>query len=195
MGSHVSRTARIEPVAPAGTVYVTAPFAAALILRGERKMTCDYVGHMPAAKGYGKLRMYRLQATPSGDGGRSDRRRAASALPLSHGAAETFPFGTETSVFKVAGKIFALSRLQESRLRVSVKCETRAGRAAPGRIRRRDPGYHLNKRHWNTVMIDGSLPESDARGDGSRTPTTWSSAPSLARASGRSAGAARAERE
>jgi class 3 adenylate cyclase len=67
MGSHVSRTARIEPVAPAGTVYVTAPFAAALILRGERKMTCDYVGHMPAAKGYGKLRMYRLQATPSGD--------------------------------------------------------------------------------------------------------------------------------
>ena len=67
MGSHVSRTARIEPVAPAGTVYVTAPFAAALILRGERRMTCDYVGHMPAAKGYGKLRMYRLQATPSGD--------------------------------------------------------------------------------------------------------------------------------
>jgi predicted DNA-binding protein (MmcQ/YjbR family) len=75
------------------------------------------------------------------------------------GAAETFPFGTETSVFKVAGKIFALSRLQQSPLRVSVKCE-------PGLAERlRDsyaaviPGYHLNKRHWNTVMIDGSLPD------------------------------------
>ena len=60
MGSHVSRTARIEPVTPPGEVYVTDAFAADLVLSGNREATCDYVGHMDAAKGYGKLRMYRL---------------------------------------------------------------------------------------------------------------------------------------
>ena len=61
MGSHVSRTARIEPVTPPGAVYVTEPFAAALVLAGNRDFVCDYVGHMPAAKDYGRLRMYRLR--------------------------------------------------------------------------------------------------------------------------------------
>ena len=60
MGSHVSRTARIEPVTPPGAVFVTEPFAAALVLDGRSGLACDYVGHMDAAKGYGRLRMYRL---------------------------------------------------------------------------------------------------------------------------------------
>ena len=64
MGSHVSRTARIEPVTPPGTVYVTDAFAAALALRQSR-YRYDYVGHMPAAKGYGRLRMYSLRAPAS----------------------------------------------------------------------------------------------------------------------------------
>jgi class 3 adenylate cyclase len=63
MGSHVSRTARIEPVTPPGGVYVTEPFAAALVLAGHPEFGCDYVGHMPAAKDYGRLRMYRLRRT------------------------------------------------------------------------------------------------------------------------------------
>jgi class 3 adenylate cyclase len=63
MGSHVSRTARIEPVTPPGEVYVTEPFAAALVLAGTPDFMCDYVGHMPAAKDYGRLRMYRLRRT------------------------------------------------------------------------------------------------------------------------------------
>jgi Adenylate and Guanylate cyclase catalytic domain len=63
MGSHVSRTARIEPVTPPAAVYVTEPFAAALMLQGEHDFACDYVGHMPAAKDYGRLRMYRLRRT------------------------------------------------------------------------------------------------------------------------------------
>jgi predicted DNA-binding protein (MmcQ/YjbR family) len=75
------------------------------------------------------------------------------------GAEETFPFGPKTSVFKVAGKMFALSQLGASSLRVSVKCEPRLAatlrQAHPAVI----PGYHLNKRHWNTVIIDGSLPD------------------------------------
>jgi class 3 adenylate cyclase len=60
MGSHVSRTARIEPVTPPGNVYVTEQFAAALALDGREAFGCDYVGHMPAAKDFGRLRMYRL---------------------------------------------------------------------------------------------------------------------------------------
>ena len=66
MGSHVSRTARIEPVAPPGDVYVTEQFAAALVLESSR-FECRYVGHVPAAKDYGRLRMYRLgRLSPSG---------------------------------------------------------------------------------------------------------------------------------
>jgi predicted DNA-binding protein (MmcQ/YjbR family) len=75
------------------------------------------------------------------------------------GSAETFPFGPETSVFKVAGKIFALSRLAESPLRISMKCEPLLAeqlRAAHPAVL---PGYHLNKRHWNTVIIDGAMPK------------------------------------
>jgi hypothetical protein len=60
-GSHVTRTARVEPVTPPRAVYVTEPFAAALVLTGRDDLACDYVGHMPAAKDYGRLRMYRLR--------------------------------------------------------------------------------------------------------------------------------------
>jgi hypothetical protein len=61
MGSHVSRTARIEPVTPPAAVYVTEAFAAALELSGASDVGCDYVGHLPAAKDYGRLRMYRVR--------------------------------------------------------------------------------------------------------------------------------------
>jgi class 3 adenylate cyclase len=66
IGSHVSRTARIEPVTPSGAVYVTEPFVAALEVAGARAFACDYVGHMPAAKDYGRLRMYRLRRRAAG---------------------------------------------------------------------------------------------------------------------------------
>jgi predicted DNA-binding protein (MmcQ/YjbR family) len=75
------------------------------------------------------------------------------------GSEESFPFGPENSVFKVAGKIFALSHLTAEPLRISLKCEPglaeQLRKAHPAVI----PGYHLNKRHWNTVIIDGSLPD------------------------------------
>lgn len=81
-------------------------------------------------------------------------RRSCLRLP---GSVEEFPFGEEVSVFKVAGKIFALSALKSRPLTVSLKCEPEIAeqlRAAHPAVR---PGYHLNKRHWNTVEIDGSL--------------------------------------
>jgi predicted DNA-binding protein (MmcQ/YjbR family) len=75
------------------------------------------------------------------------------------GAEETFPFGPENSVFKVAGRVFALSPLTRRPLRVSVKCEPglaeQLREAHPAVL----PGYHLNKRHWNTVIVDGTLPD------------------------------------
>lgn len=88
--------------------------------------------------------------------GPSQLRELCLAFP---GSAETFPFGPATSVFKVAGKMFALSPLEQTPLRISLKCEPllaeQLREAHPAVL----PGYHLNKRHWNTVVIDGSLPE------------------------------------
>jgi predicted DNA-binding protein (MmcQ/YjbR family) len=75
------------------------------------------------------------------------------------GAQETFPFGPNTSVFKVAGKMFALSQLDADSLRVSLKCEPQLAQALRDAHAEVLPGYHLNKRHWNTVIVDGSLPE------------------------------------
>lgn len=76
------------------------------------------------------------------------------------GAEETFPFGAQTSVFKVAGKVFALSRLDQSPLRVSLKCEPGLAEQLRQAHPCVSPGYHLNKRHWNTVLVDGSLPDA-----------------------------------
>jgi predicted DNA-binding protein (MmcQ/YjbR family) len=73
------------------------------------------------------------------------------------GALEDFPFTLEHSVFKVAGKMFALSALRADPLEVSVKCEPEMAeqfRLTYPAIR---PGYHLNKRHWNTITLDGTL--------------------------------------
>jgi predicted DNA-binding protein (MmcQ/YjbR family) len=78
-------------------------------------------------------------------------------------AEETFPFSAELSVFKVAGKVFALCALDESPLRISLKCvpevAVRFRLEYPAII----PGYHLNKQHWNTVLIDGTVPDDLVR--------------------------------
>ncbi|MCL2418604.1 MAG: MmcQ/YjbR family DNA-binding protein [Conexibacteraceae bacterium] len=75
------------------------------------------------------------------------------------GAEETFPFGPRTSVFKVGGKMFALSQLGDDDLRISLKCEPALAEQLREAHVEVIPGYHLNKRHWNTVITSGSLPE------------------------------------
>ena len=75
------------------------------------------------------------------------------------GAREEFPFGEQTSVFKVAGKMFALSALQSRPLRVSVKCEPDLAEGLRVTYPAIRPGYHLNKRHWVTITLDGSVPD------------------------------------
>jgi predicted DNA-binding protein (MmcQ/YjbR family) len=75
------------------------------------------------------------------------------------GAQETFPFSAGTSVFKVADRMFALSRLSETPLQVSLKCEPGLAEQLRALHAAVTAGYHLNKRHWNTVTLDGSLSE------------------------------------
>jgi predicted DNA-binding protein (MmcQ/YjbR family) len=79
------------------------------------------------------------------------------------GAVEEFPFGPEHSVFKVAGKMFALSALDREPLSVSVKCEPELAVGLRDTYPAIRPGYHLNKRHWNTITLDGSLPDQLVR--------------------------------
>nr|WP_202431891.1 MmcQ/YjbR family DNA-binding protein [Streptomyces sp. SID7804] len=73
---------------------------------------------------------------------------------------EDFPFNPETSVFKVLGKMFALTNLDARPLTVNLKCDPED--AIRLRAEHPDlivPGYHMNKRHWNTVTVDGGLPD------------------------------------
>ena len=91
--------------------------------------------------------------------------RALRKLCLSFpGAYEDFPFGPETSVFRVEKKLFALSALEREPLRVNLKCEPELAeslrRSYPGLVL---PGWHMNKRHWNTVVCDGDLPDGVIR--------------------------------
>jgi predicted DNA-binding protein (MmcQ/YjbR family) len=83
---------------------------------------------------------------------------------LQHGGAvEDFPFTAEHSVFKVAGKMFAISALEREPLEVSAKCEPELAVELRNSYPAIRPGYHLNKRHWNTITLDGSLPDQLVR--------------------------------
>jgi predicted DNA-binding protein (MmcQ/YjbR family) len=65
----------------------------------------------------------------------------------------------ETSVFKVGGKMFALTALGARPLSVSLKCEPSLAQALRAEHTAVRPGYHLNKRHWITITLDDSLPD------------------------------------
>jgi predicted DNA-binding protein (MmcQ/YjbR family) len=73
------------------------------------------------------------------------------------GAVEGHPFGPGALVIKVGGKIFAIIAEGADPLRVSLKCEPEIAVAVRRKYAAVEPGYHLNKRHWNTVTLDGSV--------------------------------------
>ena len=75
------------------------------------------------------------------------------------GAEEMYPFSPDASVFKVRGKIFAIAHLSAQPPRISLKCEPELAAQLRNDHPAITPGYHLNKRHWNTVVADGSVPE------------------------------------
>lgn len=70
---------------------------------------------------------------------------------------EGLPFGEGTLVFKVAGKIFLLLSLDEVPLRFNAKCDPDEAVQLREQYACIIPGYHMNKKHWNTVIVDGSL--------------------------------------
>ena len=79
------------------------------------------------------------------------------------GAEETYPFGSQTTVFKVHGKIFAIAALEAEPPSISLKCEPALAEQLRADHAAITPGYHLNKRHWNTVRMDDSLPSQLVR--------------------------------
>lgn len=73
------------------------------------------------------------------------------------GAEETLPFGPDTLVFKVGGKAFLLVGLDAEDLRFNVKCDPDKALELRDEYSCVLPGYHMNKKHWNTVVVDGSV--------------------------------------
>ncbi|WP_306468273.1 MmcQ/YjbR family DNA-binding protein [Deinococcus alpinitundrae] len=78
-------------------------------------------------------------------------RAACAALPHSR---ETFPFGAATLVFKVGGKMYALTDIHAESLSLSLKVRLERGEALRAEHAAITPGYHLNKRHWITLQLD-----------------------------------------
>ncbi len=79
------------------------------------------------------------------------------------GAEETFPFGETALVFKVKGKMFALTDIERLPLSVSLKCDPARAVELRERYAAVQPGYHLSKAHWNTVELDGSVTDDEVR--------------------------------
>jgi predicted DNA-binding protein (MmcQ/YjbR family) len=73
---------------------------------------------------------------------------------------ESFPFGVDTLVFKTEGKIFALVNL-DSDLSINLKCDPALAIELRERYTSVIPGYHMNKTHWNTINLDGSIPDKE----------------------------------
>lgn len=77
---------------------------------------------------------------------------------------EGTPFGEDTLVFKVGGKIFALASLDDIPPRVNLKCDPERALDLRDRYEEVQPGYHMNKKHWNTVELSRAIPEPELRG-------------------------------
>ncbi len=78
-------------------------------------------------------------------------------------ATEDTPFGPENLVFKVGGKMFALAALDEVPARVNLKCDPDRALQLRDQYEGVEPGYHMNKRHWNTVTLGGDVPAAEVR--------------------------------
>ena len=79
------------------------------------------------------------------------------------GAVEDYPFGDDVAVFKTAAKMFALVMLGGSPGFVNLKCDPELALELRARYPTVRPGYHANKRHWNSIDLDGSIPADEIR--------------------------------
>lgn len=80
------------------------------------------------------------------------------------GVEESLPFGPDTLVFKTSGKIFLLTSLDSDELRFNVKCDPDKAIQLREEFSCVLPGYHMNKKHWNTIIVDGSVPDKQLKG-------------------------------
>jgi predicted DNA-binding protein (MmcQ/YjbR family) len=78
-------------------------------------------------------------------------------------ATEGTPFGPDVLVFKVTGKMFALAALDELPTTVNLKCDPDLALDLRDRYEQVRPGYHMNKKHWNTVEIEHGIPDAELR--------------------------------
>jgi predicted DNA-binding protein (MmcQ/YjbR family) len=78
-------------------------------------------------------------------------------------ATEGTPFGETVLVFKVAGKMFALMSLDEVPATANLKCDPDLALELRDHYKQVRPGYHMNKKHWNTLEIEGGIPETELR--------------------------------
>jgi predicted DNA-binding protein (MmcQ/YjbR family) len=79
------------------------------------------------------------------------------------GVTESFPFDDTTLVFKVAGKIFALAGISGDPVTINLKCDPEKAIELREQFPCVTPGFHMNKKHWNTVVIDGSVSNKTIR--------------------------------
>ena len=79
------------------------------------------------------------------------------------GVSESFPFGEDTLVFKVDNKIFLLASLTSEVLQFNVKCNPEYALELREQYSSVLPGYHMNKKHWNTIIVDGTLTAAQLR--------------------------------
>jgi predicted DNA-binding protein (MmcQ/YjbR family) len=79
------------------------------------------------------------------------------------GAEETTPFGPEALVYKVAGKMFAVTVPEDFPSRINLKCDPQRAVELRDEHKGIKPGWHMNKKHWNTVLLDGSVPPALVR--------------------------------
>ena len=77
------------------------------------------------------------------------------------GASDDYPFDMDTRVYRVRGKIFVLGNEAQERERLTLKCEPVHALALRDQFVAVEPGYHMNKRHWNTVYLDGDCPAAE----------------------------------
>jgi predicted DNA-binding protein (MmcQ/YjbR family) len=77
---------------------------------------------------------------------------------------EEQPFGPDVDVYKVDGKVFLLLAPERGQPTISVKCDPGLAVQLRAEYEAVIPGYHLNKRHWNTVILDGSIPDDEIEG-------------------------------
>ena len=89
------------------------------------------------------------------------REEARAACADRRGAVETYPFGPDTAVYKVGGKMFALIPHSAEPPRLSLKCGPDWAEVLRNAYAAVVPGYHLNKKHWNTITLDGAVPDEE----------------------------------